>query len=95
MEGEDGNIAHKKDFPLNDAFEDILDTFGDSKEIGNDCEEDSESVSNTKVTYYAYVSFLITCFKAKEKACKKTSFACWVAKSFMLQSYGNCAEIKN
>ena len=73
VEGEDGNIAHRKDFPLND-FEDILDTFGDSKEIGNDCEEDSESVSNTKVTYYAYVSFLITCFKAKEKACK--NFIC-------------------
>ena len=85
MEGEDGNIAHRKDFPLNDDFEDILDTFGDSEEIGNDYEEDSESVSNTKDTYYAYVSFLITCFKAKEKACKKTLFACWVAKSFVAE----------
>ena len=68
VEGEDVNIAHRKDFPLNDDFEDILDTFGDSKEIGNDYEEDSESVSNTKVTYCAYVSFLITCFKSERKS---------------------------
>ena len=42
---------------LNDHFEDILDTLGDSKEIGNDSEDDSESVSNTKVTYYACLFF--------------------------------------
>ena len=55
VEGEDINIAHRKYFVLNDDFEDILDTIGDSKEIGNDFEEDSESVSNTKVIYYACV----------------------------------------
>ena len=53
-ESKDVNIAHRKHFVLNDDFEDILDTLGDSKEIGNDFEEDSESVTNTKVTYYAY-----------------------------------------
>ena len=50
MEGEDVNIAHRKYFVLN---EDILDTLGDSKEIGNNFEEDSKSVINPKVTYYA------------------------------------------
>ena len=56
-EGEDENITHRKYFVLNDNFEDILDTLGNSKEIGNDFEEDSESVSNTKVIYYAYLFF--------------------------------------
>ena len=32
----------------------FIDTLGDSKEIGNRFEENSESVTNTKVTYYAY-----------------------------------------
>ena len=50
VEGEDVNIAHRKYFVLN---EDILDTLGDSKEIGNNFEEDSKSVINPKVTYYA------------------------------------------
>ena len=53
VEGEDVNIAHRKYFVLNDDLEDILDTLGDSKEIGNNFEEDSKSVINTKVTYYA------------------------------------------
>ena len=56
-EGEDENITHRKYFVLNDNFEDILDTLGNSKEIGNDFEEDSGSVSNTKVIYYAYLFF--------------------------------------
>ena len=95
VEGEDINIAHRKYFVLND-FEDILDIIGDSKEIGNDFEEDSESVSNTKVMYYAcFFSFFDHLFKSERKVCKKTSFAYWVASSIMLQSYRNCAEIKN
>ena len=53
-ESKEVNIAHRKYFVLNDDFEDILDTLGDSKEIGNRFEENSESVTNTKVTYYAY-----------------------------------------
>ena len=53
-EGKDVNIAHRKYFVLNDDFEDILDTLGDSKEIGNDFEEDSELVTNTKVTCYPH-----------------------------------------
>ena len=84
-EAEDVNIAHRRYFVLNDDFEDILDTLGDSKEIGNDFEEYSESVSNTKLICYAYVFFFIPCFKLKEKVCKKISFACWVASSIMLQ----------
>ena len=54
-EGEDVNIAHRKYFVLNDHFEDNLDTLGDRKEIRNDFEGDSESVSNTKVICYACV----------------------------------------
>ena len=52
-EGKDVTIAHRKYSVLNDDFEDILDTLGDSKEIGNNFEEDSKSVINTKATYYA------------------------------------------
>ena len=47
VEGKNVNIAQRKYFVLNDDFEDILDTLGDSKEIGNDIEEDYERVSNT------------------------------------------------
>ena len=51
VEGKNVNIAHRKCFVLNDDFEDILDALGDSKEIGNDIEEDYQGVSNTKVIY--------------------------------------------
>ena len=72
VEGKNVNIVHRKYFVLNDDFEDILDTLGDSKEIGNDIEEDYEGVSNTKVIYLC-MFFFITCFKVKEKFCKKIS----------------------
>ena len=55
-EGEDVNIAHRKNFVLNNDFEDILNTLGDSKEIWNNFDEDSEWVSNTKVIY-SYICF--------------------------------------
>ena len=55
-EGEDVNIAYRKNFVLNNDFEDILNTLGDSKEIWNNFEEDSEWVSNTKVIY-SYICF--------------------------------------
>ena len=48
---------HTEYFVLNDDFEDILDTFGDNKEIENDFEEVSESVSNAKVIYYTRFLF--------------------------------------
>ena len=67
VEGEDINIAHRKYFVLNDDFEDILDTIWDSKEIGNDFEEDSESVSNTKVIYYACFLFCFWSLNLKWK----------------------------
>ena len=51
VEGKNVSIAHRKYFVLNDDFEDILDALGDSKEIGNDIEEDYQGVSNTKVIY--------------------------------------------
>ena len=51
VEGKNVNIAHRKYFVLNDDFEDILDALGDSKQIGNDIEEDYQGVSNTKVIY--------------------------------------------
>ena len=60
-----------------------LDTLGDSREIENDFELDSESVRNTKIIYYVCF-ILITCFKLKEKVCKKTSFACRVASPIVL-----------
>ena len=53
----DVNIADRKYLVLNDDFEDILDTLGDRKETGNDFEEVSELVSNTKVIYYACFLF--------------------------------------
>ena len=59
-----------------------LDTLGDSREIENDFELDSESVRNTKIIYVCFI--LITCFKLKEKVCKKTSFTCWVASPIVL-----------
>ena len=55
-EAEDVNIAHRRYFVLNDDFEDILDTLGDSKEIENDFEEDSESV--TLRLYIMHMLFL-------------------------------------
>ena len=60
-----------------------LDTLGDSREIENDFELDSESVRNTKIIYYVCF-ILITYFKLKEKVCKKTSFACRVASPIVL-----------
>ena len=69
VEGEDINIAHRKYFVLNDDFEDILDIIEDNKEIGNDFEEASESVSNTKVMYYACLfSFFDHLFKSERKS---------------------------
>ena len=94
MKCEDVNTAHRKYFALNDDFEGSLDTLGDSREIGNDFEQDSESVRNTKIIYYVCF-ILITCFKLKEKVCKKTSLACWIPSPIVLQSYRNSAEIKN
>ena len=54
--GKDVTIAHRKYSVLNDDFEDILDTLGDSKEIENDFEEDSESV--TLRLYIMHMLFL-------------------------------------
>ena len=53
----DINIADRKYLVLNDDFEDIWDTLGDRKETGNNFEEVSESLSNTKVIYYACFLF--------------------------------------
>ena len=53
----DINIADRKYLVLNDDFEDIWDTLGDRKETGNNFEEVSESLSNTKVIYYACFFF--------------------------------------
>ena len=53
VEGKNVNIVHRKYFVLNDDFEDILDTLGDSKEIGNDIEEDYEGEVTLKLYIYA------------------------------------------
>ena len=90
-EAEDVNIAHRRYFVLNDDFEDILDTLGDSKEIGNDFEEYSESVSNTKLICYAYVFFLSLVLNWKKKFVKRFHLPV----GLQAQScYRNCAAIK-
>ena len=62
-EGEAVKIAHREYFVLNDDFEDILDTLGDNKEIENDFEEVSESVSNTEVIFYPFFLSLVLKWK--------------------------------